>query len=194
MASSLTETITAPLQSLSLHGERAAASTSTAPAVDINAPATAPSVSTTSGNAFGNAPPTQNAWDNKAFDGYDDPNYRYTRFLPAFDHSLHLPPLEPFEHIDPGLAALADPEPRSFLAGATEDEMTPDFGSEVTGVQLRDLDERGRQQLARFVAERGVVAFRDQASFIDADPNWQLNDWGRVSQVISYGGPKLYHR
>lgn len=183
MAPSLTETVTAPLQSLSLQGESAAAqqasaSTSTSSSA-TPAPAPAPAPSSTSGNAFGNAPPGQAAWDNSAFAGYDDPDYKYSRFLPAFDHSLHLPPLEPFEHADPGHAALSDPKPRSFLEGAVEDEMTPDFGSEVTGVQLRDLDERGRQQLALFVAQRGVVAFRDQRSFIDADPEWQLNDWGR---------------
>lgn len=35
-------------------------------------------------------------------EGYDDPEYKYARFLPHFDQSLRLPPLEPFEHVDPG--------------------------------------------------------------------------------------------
>lgn len=28
--------------------------------------------------------------------------YKYARFLPTFDPSIKLPPLEPFEHVDPG--------------------------------------------------------------------------------------------
>ncbi|KAI5481708.1 alpha-ketoglutarate dependent taurine dioxygenase [Pseudohyphozyma bogoriensis] len=103
--------------------------------------------------------------------------YKYARFLPTFDAGTKLPPLEPFEHVDPGLAALNDPEPRSFLKDATEEELTPDFGSDVSGVQLHKLSEKERQQLALFVAQRGVVAFRDQ-EFIDQDPEWQLNDFG----------------
>lgn len=83
--------------------------------------------------------------------------YPYERFLPFFDTELRLPPLQPFKHVDPGHKALADPSPRSFLANAEVDDLTPDFGSEVSGVQLHQLDERGRQQLALFVAQRGVV-------------------------------------
>lgn len=78
-----------------------------------------------------------------------------------------------------GHKALSDPDPQSFLRGATRDDLTPDFGSEIiSGVNLRNLDERERAQLALFVAQRGVVAFRDQQDFIDADPEWQLNDFG----------------
>lgn len=45
-------------------------------------------------------------------------------------------------------------------------------------MSLRNLNKRERQQLALYVAQRGVVAFRDQGDFIDADPEWQLNDFG----------------
>lgn len=85
--------------------------------------------------------------------------YPYERFLPTFDGHLKLPPLEPFTHVDPGLAALQDPEPRLFLQGANVDveDITPDFGTEVSGVQIDQLDTRGRQQLALYVAQRGVV-------------------------------------
>lgn len=40
--------------------------------------------------------------------------------------------------------------------------MTPTTGSEISGVQLSSLTDAGKSQLARFVAERKVVAFRDQ--------------------------------
>lgn len=36
-------------------------------------------------------------------------------------------------------------------------QLTPKFGSEIEGIQLTQLGTRGRQQLAKFVAERGVV-------------------------------------
>ncbi|GAA5888521.1 hypothetical protein JCM6882_008982 [Rhodosporidiobolus microsporus] len=121
--------------------------------------------------------------------------YPYSRFLPTFDAHLKLPPLEAFEHVDPGLKALDDPEPRSFLNGAEVDELTPELGSEVTGVQLSQLDTRGRQQLARYVAERGVVAFRDQ-DFLDKEPDWMLNDWckffGRPHIHPCSGAPEGY--
>ncbi|BGP00954.1 putative Alpha-ketoglutarate-dependent sulfonate dioxygenase (putative) [Rhodotorula toruloides] len=121
--------------------------------------------------------------------------YPYERFLPFFDTELRLPPLQPFKHVDPGHKALADPSPRSFLADAEVDDLTPDFGSEVSGVQLHQLDERGRQQLALFVAQRGVVAFRDQ-DFADQDPTWMIEDWckffGRPHIHPCSGAPKGY--
>lgn len=103
--------------------------------------------------------------------------YPYKHLLPDRTSTVHYEPLEEFTHVDPGLAALNDPTPRSFLEGGAVDDLSPEFGSEVQGIQLSRLDDRGRQQLARYVAERGVVAFRDQ-DFIDQDPEWQIRNWG----------------
>jgi hypothetical protein len=84
--------------------------------------------------------------------------YKYAAYLPTFDGHLKLPPLEPFEHADPGLQALNDPDPRSFLRDAEVEDITPGFATEVlSGVRLEELDTRGRQQLALFVAQRGIV-------------------------------------
>lgn len=33
-------------------------------------------------------------------------------------------------------------------------------------------------QLALYVAQRGVVVFRDQ-DFVDQAPEWQLDEWGK---------------
>lgn len=41
-------------------------------------------------------------------------------------------------------------------------KLTPTTGSEVTGVQLSKLSDAGKDQLALLVAQRKVVAFRDQ--------------------------------
>ena len=68
------------------------------------------------------------------------PDYPYARFLSHFDQALKLPPLEHFEHVDPGHAALKDADPQSFLGGAQVNHLTPKFGSEVEGIQLSKLD------------------------------------------------------
>ncbi|CEQ39494.1 SPOSA6832_01034, partial [Sporobolomyces salmonicolor] len=109
----------------------------------------------------------------------DKEKYRYARFLPHYTTSLKLPPLEPFEHVDIGHEALKDPNPRSFLNGASVSNITPSFGVEVKdGVDLTKLDRKQRAQLALYVAQKGVVVFRNQQAFIDADPRWQIDDWG----------------
>lgn len=71
-------------------------------------------------------------------------DYPYAKFLPSYDPGLKLPPLEPFEHVDPGHAALLDANPRSFLDGAKETSLTPKFGSEIEGIQLSQLDARAK--------------------------------------------------
>jgi len=90
--------------------------------------------------------------------GFEDPSYKYKRYLPEWETTAYqLPPTEPFEHVDPGLAAKDDSKYLGFLKDGQVEELTPNFGSDVSGVQLSALDAKGRQRLARFVAERGVV-------------------------------------
>jgi sulfonate dioxygenase len=72
-------------------------------------------------------------------------DYKYARFLPTFDQSFKLPPLQPFEHVDPGHAALSHHNPKEFLEGGKEKKLTPKFGSEIKGVQLSKLDARGKR-------------------------------------------------
>lgn len=74
--------------------------------------------------------------------------YRYSHLLPHFSADRY-PPLEPFDHVDPGHRALALPNPRAFLNNATSvTELTPHLGTEVTGINLAELDSSGRDQLA----------------------------------------------
>ncbi|TBU34910.1 hypothetical protein BD311DRAFT_745194 [Dichomitus squalens] len=105
--------------------------------------------------------------------------YKYAHLLPVFPKDEHYPPLTPFEHVDPGFRALNHPNPRSFLDNATSViEITPRLGSEVRGVNLAELDNDGRDQLALEVARRGLVVFRDQQDFIDRGPEF-YREWGR---------------
>lgn len=49
-----------------------------------------------------------------------------------------------------------------MLKGATVDELTGNTGAEVRGIQLSQLTNAGKDELALFVAKHKVVAFRDQ--------------------------------
>lgn len=67
-----------------------------------------------------------------------------------------LPPLQPFAHHEHGKDA--DPSFKNLFAGnAKVTNLTDLTGSEVDGVQLTDLTERGKDELALFVAKRKVV-------------------------------------
>jgi sulfonate dioxygenase len=100
---------------------------------------------------------------------------KYLNYLPTWGDEKY-PPLEQFEHRDHGLDA--DPSFSELLApGVTANDLTPTIGTEVAGVQLSKLSSAGKDQLARFVAQRKVVAFRDQ-DFADL-PIGEALEYGR---------------
>jgi sulfonate dioxygenase len=70
------------------------------------------------------------------------------------------PPLELFEHSEHGKNA--DHTFPNLLKGAEVADLTANIGAEVTGVQLSKLTDAGKDELALFVAEKKVVAFRGQ--------------------------------
>ncbi|WVQ82787.1 hypothetical protein IAT38_004919 [Cryptococcus sp. DSM 104549] len=110
---------------------------------------------------------------------------KYPRFLPEpFDPSEVFAPQPYFEHVDRG--HFADPAlPDLLPPEAQVDHLTPVIGTEVRGVQLSKLDGKGRDQLALFVAQRGVVVFRDQ-DFKDLEPEQQLD-------FVGHFGPHYLH-
>lgn len=77
--------------------------------------------------------------------GLPGPDYPYAHLLPSYDQGYKLEPLKPFEHIDPGHAALKDPNPQSFLEGGLVTHLAPKFGSDISGVQLTSLGEREKR-------------------------------------------------
>jgi alpha-ketoglutarate-dependent taurine dioxygenase len=46
--------------------------------------------------------------------------------------------------------------------GSRVENITSSIGADVFGVQLSQLDDKGKDELALFVAQKKVVAFRDQ--------------------------------
>lgn len=64
-------------------------------------------------------------------------------------------------------------------------DLSPNFGTEVEGVQLSALDDAGKNDLALFLETRGLAVFRDQ-DFRDQGPEFAVN-FGR------YFGPLHIH-
>ncbi|CAI4216129.1 unnamed protein product [Parascedosporium putredinis] len=85
----------------------------------------------------------------------------YPNYLPTWSREQKYSTLEPFEHVEHGKDADTS-YPELLGEGVTISHLTPTTGSEIRGVQISTLSAAGRDQLARLVAERKVVAFRDQ--------------------------------
>ncbi|KAH6672441.1 putative alpha-ketoglutarate-dependent sulfonate dioxygenase [Halenospora varia] len=65
------------------------------------------------------------------------------------------------EHVDAG--ARADKSKSSLLSAAKEViHLTSHIGTEIVGLQLKDLTDQQKDELALLIAERSVVFFRDQ--------------------------------
>ncbi|KAJ3987395.1 alpha-ketoglutarate-dependent sulfonate dioxygenase [Lentinula detonsa] len=89
-----------------------------------------------------------------------DESYVHAQYKPFFP-SLSWPPLEEIQVTERGLSA--DPEKKSLLSAANKvKHYTPTIGTELSGIDLRQLSDSQKDELALLVAERGVVFFRDQ--------------------------------
>lgn len=79
-----------------------------------------------------------------------------------------------FDFKDRGLDA--DPAKPNLLSKGKSDlkvtKLTPRVGTEITGLQLSQLTDAQKNELALLIAERGVVVFRDQ-DFKDIGPQKQ---------------------
>ena len=65
------------------------------------------------------------------------------------------------EYIDAG--SRADPKKKALLGAAKEViHLTQHIGTEIVGLQLKDLTSQQKDELALLIAERSVVFFRDQ--------------------------------
>ncbi|KAF9510225.1 hypothetical protein BS47DRAFT_1377466 [Hydnum rufescens UP504] len=88
-------------------------------------------------------------------------DYEYNKYKPTFP-KVDWEPLTEFEVSDRGLRA--DPAKKALLSAATKvDHITPAIGTRLQGLDLRQLSDTQKDELALLVAERSVVVFEDQA-------------------------------
>ena len=93
---------------------------------------------------------------------------RYPEYLPTWD-KVWFDPLPPFEYEDPALR-VTDKSKSNLLSGdAKVTHIQPKIGSYVDNVQLSQLSDAAKDELALLVSERKVVAFPNQ-DLIDAGP------------------------
>ena len=88
---------------------------------------------------------------------------QYQEFLPTWNPDEKFPPLNFFKHFDKGV--LGDVHYENLFHTSSDykvKKVTPKFGTEVRGIQLSQLTDEGKNDLARLIAERGVVIFREQ--------------------------------
>ncbi|RMZ89406.1 hypothetical protein DV736_g3371, partial [Chaetothyriales sp. CBS 134916] len=119
----------------------------------------------------------------------------FPHYLPVWDNEKGVvyPPLEPFEHTEHGKNA--DPSLSNLLkSGSAVEELTPLIGAEVTGVQLLELSDKGKDELALFVAQKKVVAFRDQdLANVPIDQALEFGKYfGRLHIHPTSGAPQGY--
>jgi sulfonate dioxygenase len=109
-----------------------------------------------------------------------DQSYQYALYKPSFP-VVSWEPLNEVQVTDRGLSA--DPSKHNpFAAAQKVKHLTPAIGTEILGIDLRQLSDLQKDELALLVAERGVVFFRDQ----DININEQLD-------LARYFGPLHKH-
>ncbi|KAI0342645.1 TauD-domain-containing protein [Trametopsis cervina] len=90
----------------------------------------------------------------------NDGDYKFANYKPRFP-DVKWEPLRELEVTERGL--FADPEKKALLSAASKiQHYTPTIGTELSGIDLRQLTPEQKDELALLVAERGVVFFRDQ--------------------------------
>ena len=92
-----------------------------------------------------------------------DETYKYEDLRPSFP-DFHWPPIEELPYHDKGL--LGDPNFKNLLSSATDVfDFNPKIGTEIHGIDLTTLTDAQKNDLARLIAARGVVFFRNQKNF-----------------------------
>jgi len=100
--------------------------------------------------------------------------YPYRPSRPLYLDDVYKIRNEGWNHVEAG--ARADKSKSALLSAATKvTDLTAHIGTEVEGLQLKDLTDQQRDELGLLIAERSVVFFRDQ----DISPQQQkeLGKW-----------------
>lgn len=82
-------------------------------------------------------------------------------YLPSWDPEEKHSPLEPFEHVEHGVEA-DNTFPELLGESVQREDLTPNIGTILSGIQLSQLSDQGKDQLALLTAQRKVLVFKDQ--------------------------------
>ncbi|KAH7379144.1 hypothetical protein DE146DRAFT_773907 [Phaeosphaeria sp. MPI-PUGE-AT-0046c] len=89
---------------------------------------------------------------------------RYSAYVPVYDTTTKFSLTQIFDFEDRG--HYADPAKPNLLSKSNSSlkvsKFTPRVGTEITGLQLSQLTDAQKDELALLIAERGVVVFRNQ--------------------------------
>ncbi|KAH7150302.1 hypothetical protein B0J13DRAFT_549891 [Dactylonectria estremocensis] len=87
--------------------------------------------------------------------------YPYRPYRPLYLQDVYKIRDQPRDYVDAGTRA--DKSKKNLFAAATKvTDLTSYIGTEIEGLQLKDLTDVQRDELALLIAERSVVFFRDQ--------------------------------
>lgn len=87
--------------------------------------------------------------------------YPYRPLRPLYLDDVYKIRNTPRPYVDAGTRA--DPAKKSLFAAAEKViDLTRHIGTEIVGLQLKDLTDQQKDELALLIAERSVVFFRDQ--------------------------------
>lgn len=108
------------------------------------------------------------------------------KYLPTWSRSENYEPYEFIEYHDAALRANKDlvnlfPEGGDYETN----NISPKLGTEIKGIQLSNLSNEAKDELALLAAQRGVLVFRDQ-DFLEKGPEF-------ISNYVSYYGTPHIH-
>ena len=104
-----------------------------------------------------------NSTEQKALSANLESEYEYFHLLPSFP-DIFWPPIAEVEYEDKGLKG--DSKFSRLLSAATEHfDYHPKIGTEIHGIRLDQINDNQKNDLARLIATRGVVVFRNQTEF-----------------------------
>lgn len=93
--------------------------------------------------------------------GIDTSTYPYRPAKPIYLDDVYNIRNKEREYVDPG--SRADPEKTALFSAAEKViHLTSHIGTEIVGLQLKDLTNQQKDELGLLIAERSVVFFRDQ--------------------------------
>lgn len=116
-----------------------------------------------------------------------DSTYKFAQYKPTFP-DVKWEPLTEQKVVERGL--FADPDKRALLSAASKvKHLTPAIGTEIHGIDLRQLSDVQRDELALLIAERGVVFFRDQELTIQEQLDLAAH-WGPLHRHATTPIPK----